>query len=330
MAIFPRRVVQRLLEENSQYLAPDQVQEHVNRLNGSAVEALATEWEVAVLNVLSKIGKVRHEDSFGTPKKPDVAFYIDGVNAPEFVADVRVVSDAGLHDENPIGLLRSHLYRQLRKKGITTGGFHLSVGTLTPFPRRGEKLQLAIPKRCDLEGFVKKRLSPFFKVIVSNPSDSRAIAFDEPEIRLTIRFDPKARLAFSHHPSYTAVYDRDRNPIFNALTAKAEQLKGISFSGSKGVILCDGACTLLQPGFHSGSSFSLSHVIDRFFKSSRSIGFVLTLAAIEAPRNAPPDVASKIVGNLFTNHTPKLLFPREQNKYFVASTRVFRNLFIAP
>ena len=52
--------VNRLLKENRRFLTDEKVGLHINHLNGnSAVQRLTTEWEVAVLDGLAKVGQVR-------------------------------------------------------------------------------------------------------------------------------------------------------------------------------------------------------------------------------------------------------------------------------
>ncbi len=61
MAIFPRRIIQRMLNKNAEFLTKEQIDQHVLRLNGKGFQVIETEWEVAVLNAFSKIGRVQHE-----------------------------------------------------------------------------------------------------------------------------------------------------------------------------------------------------------------------------------------------------------------------------
>ncbi len=73
MPIFSRRVLQRLLDENRNFLEERQVKELVNRLN-SLDKSIATEWEVVLINALSKLGNVFHENNFGGETNPDIYF----------------------------------------------------------------------------------------------------------------------------------------------------------------------------------------------------------------------------------------------------------------
>jgi hypothetical protein len=70
MAIFSRRTIQRLINENASFLTTKQIKSHVDNLNNGD---LGAEWEVVLLNVFSKLGRVEHEKNFNG-KKPDIYF----------------------------------------------------------------------------------------------------------------------------------------------------------------------------------------------------------------------------------------------------------------
>jgi hypothetical protein len=301
MAIFPKRVVQRILNDNASFLSKEHLVNHVHRLNGGDDDPLGAEWEVVTLNAFSKRGRLKHEEQFGSHKKPDLSFYMNGSSLPEFIADVRALSDAGLHEENPVADFRRQLNQRLRSRGIKEGGCHLEIESLDGIPQPGKKLKLALPEKRSIGNVIKSRLTAFIDEVASHPSLARTIVLNDSEIKIKATFDPKARFVFSLHPAYTVAYNDTKNPVANALESKVKQLKNSNFSGPRGVILCDGGCTVMQPGFNAGVSFSLSQLIDRFFRRNRSVSFVLTLTAIEAPRNSRPNVESRIVGTLFTN-----------------------------
>ena len=69
MAIFSRRAIQRLIEENTAFLSRKQTQTHIAKLNLHNESILATEWEVVLLNAFSKLGTVKHEPNWGLPRR---------------------------------------------------------------------------------------------------------------------------------------------------------------------------------------------------------------------------------------------------------------------
>src|SRR5688500_3912164 len=99
MAVFSRRNVQRMIDENASFLSEDDLVDHVNKLNRNNFQSLDTEWEVAVLNAFSKLGTVEHEKNFGGSTYPDLFFTTD--DGKSVVADVTTISDEGFEERNP-------------------------------------------------------------------------------------------------------------------------------------------------------------------------------------------------------------------------------------
>src|SRR5438309_1161792 len=114
MALFTRRRLQRILNENAGFLKPDQLSTSVNLLNSIYDEYLAKEWELAMLNAASKHGHVEHEPGARDERKPDLRFRsnYDGV---AFIADVATISDRGFHQENPVDAFEEAFWRHLEK-----------------------------------------------------------------------------------------------------------------------------------------------------------------------------------------------------------------------
>src|SRR5580698_4203167 len=63
MSIFPRRVVQGLIDGSPGYLRTSQIRNLINRLNSLADpnDALAAEWELVVLSTFHGIGPIQYE-----------------------------------------------------------------------------------------------------------------------------------------------------------------------------------------------------------------------------------------------------------------------------
>ena len=63
MAIFSRRILQRIINENARILSDGQLRSHIKRLNRMhKTLELGDEWEVVLLNAFSKVGRVTHEE----------------------------------------------------------------------------------------------------------------------------------------------------------------------------------------------------------------------------------------------------------------------------
>ena len=103
MAIFPRRILQRMINENAEFLSEGQTKRHVRQANRMPKEqTLAYEWEVVLLNALGKVGKVVHEKGFGGSSKADI--HLESFDNPEanFVADITAISDKGMDARKPL------------------------------------------------------------------------------------------------------------------------------------------------------------------------------------------------------------------------------------
>jgi hypothetical protein len=91
--LFSRRSIQRMLDQNAEWMRPDQLQEHVKALNDPKQDTLAKLWEVAVLNGLSKFVNISYERETGS-YKPDIVYEL---NEEQVVADIVTISDKDRH-----------------------------------------------------------------------------------------------------------------------------------------------------------------------------------------------------------------------------------------
>ncbi len=102
MAIFSRRTLQRLLNENASFLNKEQLKNFEEKLNKGD---LSFEWEIVLLNVFSKLGKVTHEPIFeNSAKKLDILFSSENEDKFEFLADITTCSDYFAEREKPLDL----------------------------------------------------------------------------------------------------------------------------------------------------------------------------------------------------------------------------------
>ena len=129
MAIFSRRTTQRLVDETSAVIKRRQINKIVDELNSMpATDTLSPDWELVLLNVFSKIGRVEHEQGFGGRTKPDVFFECRSHPNVSFVADIRTVSDKGFKRANPFDILFDELMNRVQKRGLRALSFSLDVG----------------------------------------------------------------------------------------------------------------------------------------------------------------------------------------------------------
>jgi hypothetical protein len=170
------------------------------------------------------------------------------------------------------------LIRKARKTGVQ-GGFSLQVGAVSLKVHRGsEPTRLRLPKAHRFKQVIfNDRFHKFLSEVVAEPNRPRSYSVKNNEADVTISYNPRDRFFTGGHPSYTVVHSLRRNPVANALGDKADQIKRSGFTGPCGVILCDGGCEMLRSHMHDWSSYSLSEVIQEFFRQHSSIDFILVI-----------------------------------------------------
>src|SRR5262245_38073281 len=140
MAVFSRRVVQRMLNEASM-LAADTRKRYVQVLNSGKPDSLAAEWELAILWAFGKIFSIHHEPHGTTRKKVDLVINDTDVR---IAADIRTISDKGFEDENPVERLESGLRKEALRHKLRISKFSVKIKQRPNSPR---KVTLAVPPR---------------------------------------------------------------------------------------------------------------------------------------------------------------------------------------
>jgi len=78
------------------------------------ISAIATEWELVVLNAFSKLGNVSYEKKLGGISEIDVYFQLNKFPKIFLIADITAVTDEGYEKNNPI----KQFYKKVRKFGL--------------------------------------------------------------------------------------------------------------------------------------------------------------------------------------------------------------------
>ncbi|HQU86597.1 MAG TPA: hypothetical protein PKY59_25925, partial [Pyrinomonadaceae bacterium] len=192
MAIFSRRTIQRLINENlSNFNMP--VKEQLKLLNKKENsfnnEFLAREWEIVVLNTFAKtfegIGKITHEKKFN--KKALDIFFESRTNPKlNFVADICTVSDYGTDEKFPLEELERRFYKHISGKGLNLNYFNIQVGDNSHLISREKGgVVLYLPNR---EEFDKKvfnnKFTEFLERVEVNPSSPHRVIIDEVEFKI--------------------------------------------------------------------------------------------------------------------------------------------------
>jgi hypothetical protein len=279
MGLFSRRIIKRLLDENRAFLPDDKTNQHINHLNGaSATQRLTTEWEVAVLNALHKIGvQPRYEPTF--PSGTSVADVLIKHENLEAVVDITTVSDRGLDEQNPIDLLAEKLISRVRERGLDPNKFGLRVeGNWQELHLGGPKPRLLIPQPDDFDSLIfDGDFSKFLDRVTSSGQKDSFRPRNSSTALLSVTYDPTQPFFSRSHLDYTVVFTENKNPLYNRLNAKASQIKKTGFQGLTGVILCDADCGLLRHPQRQGLSLGANQVISRFLQNEPRVGFVMTL-----------------------------------------------------
>jgi hypothetical protein len=279
MAIFSRRTVDAMLVENAAFLTEEQLGHHVARLNTRGFQSLDAEWEVAILNAISKTGNVEHESALNGAAKLDLLFTAE--DGSTFLADITTVSDEGFEEQVPVKAFCIELQERLWRAGLPYDGWTLSIGTHPA--KYGERRKPAIPPRDEFaKEIFNSEFKQFVKAIRENPRERRTYGVHTSKSEISLTHDPKGQYFTIIGPAPGTALKKDQNPVFNALRSKAKQLKRVSYDGPKGIILCDGGTDMVQTRAHSIFDFSLNaaDATKEFLRQNQSVDFVLLVTSI--------------------------------------------------
>jgi hypothetical protein len=276
MAIVARRVLQRLIRENAAFTSLEQRERHAKALDEGSDLSLSVEWEVLILNALSKSATVSHEALLGT-KRPDVLATVRNGSAEEcFIADIATAFETGARERNPIEALSDEIHGLARKLGLNGHGLYIHVEGEKEGKPGMQQMVLKLPRRSEISAFLADRVDPFLRLCAAEPTQRRELVVRDSRVDLQLEFRPNEITSGRSHPSFTAIYSRTKNPVFNTLKRKAQQLKQTGFEGPRGVILCAGDANLSDS---SRGSQRISAVISELFRQNASISFVFTIWA---------------------------------------------------
>jgi len=274
--IFTRRALQRRLNELRAPLGHEAVTRLAARLNKPGKDRLATMWEVVVLHALSGLGTLHHEKSLGSGRQPDIAFD-DGTLS--ITADVTTISDESLHKQNPWQDLSALIEKEKGRLGLPTGGLELRIESKTHHTSRGPKIVLLLPERKHLLGFVREKVLPLIKSQLDQGVQAPSVFIEDESVAIQVSIDPqKSPYSSTSFTSYDTPTIRDRNPLYNALHAKADQLRGAD--DLVGVIVGDGNTKTLAVKTGVGT-FDGRAIANEFLRQHPSVHFVLLLSVRE-------------------------------------------------
>ena len=182
MAIFSRRTLQRLINENATFLARKQSRDHVERLNRSDEFALDVEWEIVLLNALSKVGTVAHERQFKN-RRPDIHFTAKSVQTETFIADIATISDRGLDEKFPVLALHDELMRKVKEYGLEGSKFYLDIGRSEQYSPWDLKQPVITLARSRFNKIFNADFISFLEAIKSDPNKAHIYQTKDSEHR---------------------------------------------------------------------------------------------------------------------------------------------------
>lgn len=270
--IFSRRYIQECLDRLSGSLTKTQINNLVARLNKKSDDRLSAMWEAVMLDVFSGFPKFRHEEPLTDGRKPDFQCELPKSGAL-IVGDITSVSDKGYHEENPVDFFLRELERVAKKHGSDLSQFHVQVDGLEEGSYDRRKVKLLLPEGNRRAEFFKNELEPYIKERLRTKDYGHKQLFQSEGSSIEIEFAPKSNLASWGHPSYTTVLNIDRNPIWNRLKDKAEQLKNAPEGAVRLVLLCDGGSEAMRTGSEE--------IVCEYLRRHSSIDLVLMFTIID-------------------------------------------------
>jgi hypothetical protein len=281
MAIFSRRTLQRLSNENASFLTTKQLRKHVDSMNNADEHSLGAEWEVVLLNCFSKAGTVTHEPKLG--KRPDLHFVSNAHKSVEFIADIATVSDRGFDERYPFEVLFGRLGEFVYKAGLKNRTFSVKVGTEAEkkvWPPSNPRLKIPHRSRLDQDVF-NANFFRFLDAVVTAPEEPREyhVVGTTPSVDAQIAYDPSGhrRTSWPFPDELTSLV---RNTVYSRLDDKAQQLSDANYDGPRAIIICDGGCNHLNTKqyFHEPD---IDDVVRYFLQEHPRISFVLTFVVEE-------------------------------------------------
>ena len=196
----------------------------------------------------------------GGSSRTDLRFTSDNI---DFVADVAAVNDGGYEDENRLNEFRKEFARRIKEAGLSAAGFSWRV--------EGKdvdgKTRLLLPRDGNWERLFDENFRNLLAWVKFRPMESIGVHRKDDDFDVKFWYTPNQDSVGGSYPSYRSSNDLKKNPIYNTLKRKKDQLKKSGYQGYRGVILCDGDCEQLRRG--------AGRIIQQFLRQTSSIAFVV-------------------------------------------------------
>lgn len=272
-----------MMNENARFWSADQAVSFSRKLNKADETSIHTEWEVALLNVFSKLGKIENERQVGD-KYPDI-YLSSATDAGQLlIADITTVSDTGLAREGLVERFRKRLRPELGKRRLKVEHFSFEFKRIAD----GTKV----------EGFLNAQLLAFLDTVMRTPSASASYIAQDGSF--TMQYDPQQK-SYTHSSPLTPRTSLSGNPFYNALKGKLGQLKEVGYTGARAIILCDGDSDMFFFRQTDVLQYGSDDVIKDFLRRNSSINFVLTVWVERKPDPSQTFRLHRVRTQLFPN-----------------------------
>ena len=179
-----------------------------------------------------------------------------------FLAEIACVSDEGYdRKREAVNKLYSEFKKRLQTAGLISHRWTVTVGSRRPVGP-GSIPRLSIPLKADFDTKIfNADFDSFPKCVRGDLRFAKAYVVTIQDTVIALRYDPDGAGFFTDDvfiPNRTS--SKNKNPVFNQLKNKAEQLKKIQYKGPKGIILCDSGSRMMNSPPHSGFEFDFNAV----------------------------------------------------------------------
>ena len=265
MPIFSNRSIVRMLRHVGAVLGSRWERESLRRLDCGGKGAVAAEWEIAAAYSLSQEGDVRAVEPGEGVTNPDLV-YGSRVTGASAVVEITAVSDASLHDSNPIEAFNERLSAVFRKNGLHAfGGTDAQIGYIDS--PKGPIL--GVPARSEMvKFFASREFREFLGKIKADTKTSHVLRFQARGAHSRIEWRPGRGIGTANYLSHTDLLDPNRNPIVNRLWEKNRQVRESKLALPAIVILCDANCRILSTTMQAVGRPTLEQVISQFLGGS--------------------------------------------------------------
>lgn len=310
MPIFSNRSIARMLQTIAPVIGNTKATDLRSRIEAGAFNAIAAEWEIAIVYCLSLQGRIEAINSRDGVREPDIIYVSSG--GVRVAVEVTALSDRSFHDKNPMRAFGSELLRTTFKNGIHKfGAIQYELGSSD----RADGLVLGVPSRRDMASFfASDSFRAFITAIKSSPASPNEMTFQINGVRSRLKFVPGTRFGGGTHATFNLPIDVRSNPISSRLKAKDSQLADSGLALPNVVFICDADCYVLERERITTGALSPSEIIELFlngrpsgpFERARSrtrrINGVVTLRAKEEGSWFQPNSRRRhVVGEVVRN-----------------------------